>query len=132
MDNYHLHGTVIKGAGWATQTGYPTANLDPQYYHDHPVPYGLYACHVSIGDRPQVYEGITIIGVPPKAGEPTPKIEIYILDFKENILGSTINADVIEKIRDVRTYVDTDTLIKQIKKDIEYAREIFFRLRDTR
>ena len=54
-------------------------------------------------------------------------LEVYILDFKEEIYGEHVRVDFLHKFRDEEKYVDLDTLRLQIARDVENARTFFKR-----
>jgi riboflavin kinase / FMN adenylyltransferase len=119
-----LKGRVIKGEGWATLVGFPTANIDRKHFYKNPIANGIYAGWVKIGRQQKKYRGLSVIGVPSFFRAAYPKVEVYILDFKKNILGRTIEFEVVEKVRSIKKFADTTELIKQMKQDEAQARRI--------
>lgn len=129
----HIKGRVIKGECVGREIGYPTANLERGYFDEHTIGSGVYACRVLIKKtrkqknkktKMSRMKGIAIIGSSPAKVGDEKKIEVYILDFNDDIYGQFLEAEIVEKIRDIEKYENTSDLIKQIEKDITAARKI--------
>jgi len=128
-----LKGRVLKGEGWATLVGYPTANLDQKYFKQNPVASGVYACRVWL-DTPakkettrqqeKKYKGIAIIGVSSFFKYGQPKVEVWLMDFKRNIVGRTLSAELVKKLRPLKKFKNAQGLIKQSKEDEQQARQV--------
>ncbi len=141
---YHLRGKVIHGDGWGRKMGYPTANLDRRYFVHHPVPKGVWACRVRLYKKVGTgrdlsvqkvrrfnnwLKGIAVIG---ETGEAMSrrdrraqgKVEVYIIDFNNNIYGWHCEAEIVQKIRSLRKYGSPRALAVQIGRDIETARRV--------
>ena len=71
----------------------------------------------SLGVRPAVY----------KDGRPT--LEVYLLDFNQEIYGLHIQVDFIHKLRDEAMFPNLTELTEQIKKDVENTRNYFLNRR---
>jgi riboflavin kinase/FMN adenylyltransferase len=52
-------------------------------------------------------------------------VEIYLLDWSGDLYGKEIEVKVLEKIRDIVNFKNTEDLIKQIQEDVKKAREYF-------
>ena len=70
------------------------------------------------------YGAVLNVGVRPTFGESDVVVEIHILDFAEDIYGETLEVTVLDKLRDERRFSDVQSLVRQIEKDIETARDI--------
>jgi riboflavin kinase/FMN adenylyltransferase len=118
---YSIEGTVIKGKGRGQAIlNIPTANITT------PVEiaprHGVYA--VRIGFNNSVYDGVANIGRNPTFGNAEVSYEVHLFNFSRDILGKTIRIYFIDRIRDERRFPDPSSLEKQIRSDIESAREI--------
>ncbi len=113
-------GIVIKGASLAKQLGFPTANINP--HHEVLPPPGVYSVMIIFNRRP--FMGACYIGTKPtiKHGLNVIHIEAHIFNFHQNIYGKDLEVQFIKKIRDERKFNTLESLAKQIKKDIIYAK----------
>lgn len=116
-------GTVIKGSSLATRLGFPTANIDP--HHEVLPPSGVYA--ISAIFKNKKFKGVCYIGSKPTFISPGQRhIEAYIFSFNKNIYGEYLEIQFIKKMRDERKFSSPETLAKQVKKDINLAKEASF------
>jgi len=118
--SYQVKGTVVKGRNRGGKLlGFPTANLDIK---DALCPKtGVYAVFVNVDNRR--FFGAANVGVSPTFDDHMFTVEIYILDFNQNIYDRQISVDFVKKIRDERKFADISLLSDQIKKDVMSARE---------
>ena len=116
-------GTVLHGDERGRELGFPTANLAPEEALVCPG-HGVYAClassagleprpaAVSIGVRPTFNTG---------RGE---LIEAYILDFDGDLYDSELRLDFLARLRGERRFSDADSLVEQMRHDVELTREL--------
>ncbi|NIS75388.1 MAG: bifunctional riboflavin kinase/FAD synthetase [Deltaproteobacteria bacterium] len=117
---FDVCGKIIHGAGRGRGLGFPTANID--FRSDLiPLP-GVYAVMVGIGGSR--YMGLTNVGFNPTFGEKTLRVEVYILDFSEDIYGEEISLYFIDRIRDERKFASVEDLVAQMKRDVKRGRKI--------
>ncbi len=118
---YQIRGKVIKGRErGGSKLGFPTANIK---LHDELCPkIGVYAVHVetSLGD----FKGVANIGFSPTFGDNMFTIEVHILDFNHDIYNTRIRVNMVQRLRDEKKFDSIDQLSKQIRHDIETARDI--------
>ena len=118
---YSIEGTVIKGKGRGQAIlNVPTANITTPI--EIAPKQGVYA--VRIGFNNSVYEGVANIGRNPTFGNAEVSYEVHLFNFSRDILGKKIRIYFIKRIRDERRFPDPYSLEKQIRSDIETAREI--------
>ena len=120
---YSLEGRVIAGHRLGRKLGFPTANLDVNFYKL--LPLGVYAVRVRVGRN--WYKGICNIGYRPTVNTisaPVPLTEVHILDFNKSIYGRRIEVVFIAKIRGEEKFADLDALKNQLAQDKETARKI--------
>ena len=121
--NYRLMGKVIWGSGRGKDLGFPTANLEilnglyPKT--------GVYAVEVIIGNK--TYLGVADVGYNPTFGNNPLSVEVHILDFSRDIYGEEIQLVFYERIRDEKAFKSPDSLIRQMRKDVDVARKILLR-----
>lgn len=120
-NKFYIVGKVIHGEGRGRNIGFPTANLD---ITAHWLPTGVYGVRVCL-DR-TYYFGVMNIGVKPTFhSHATNSVEIYIIDFSDNIYGKLLEVESLFKIREERKFNSVNELIDQIKKDIALASSKF-------
>jgi riboflavin kinase/FMN adenylyltransferase len=115
---YRVSGPVIKGAGRGKRLGYPTANI--QFAQELlPLP-GVYVVDVEVsGSRTR---GVANVGFNPTFGENSLGVEVHILDFGGDLYGQEVSVYFRDRIRDERKFRSADELVRQIDKDVQYAR----------
>jgi len=124
--HYPILGKVIEGAKRGHLLGFPTANLEicDELY---PLP-GVYAVEALWKGQP--FNGLANVGWNPTfqtEGEGKISLEVYILDFNEDIYGEEIQVDFIRRIRNEARFDSIAQLITQIQKDVEWAQENVFK-----
>ncbi len=60
----------------------------------------------------------------PTFGESAVKVEVHLLDFDGDLYGAFIEVELLERLRTIESFAGPDALIKQLRIDIERAREI--------
>ncbi len=123
---YSISGRVVRGDQLGRKLGFPTANV--QMKHNRPPLTGIFAVQFTRSSGVAL-RGVASLGVRPtvKAQGAAPVLEVYIIDFKEEIYGEHVRVDFLHKFRDEEKYVDLDTLRLQIARDVENARTFFKR-----
>lgn len=105
--NLKVRGKVVSGQKEGRKLGFPTANLN-------------FSDKVESG----VYRGIVEFeGQKYKAGviyfAKEHLLEAHLLDFSGDLYEKEIEVEIIEKIRDIVKFKNSEELIEQIKKDLE-------------
>jgi len=121
---FEITGKIIHGDGRGKTIGIPTANL--QTWQEQAVPKnGVYACTGSVGGIKRYC--LVNIGTRPTfhTGEKTNTIEAYLLDFDGNIYGEEMRLSFVSRLRDEIRFSGIESLISQIHKDIEHAKNLF-------
>lgn len=111
---FRVSGIVTRGAGRGTGLGFPTANLD-QIRSMLPG-HGVYASRVEVGG--QAYRAAINLGPNPTFGENRTKVEVHILDLKQDLYDQTLHCDMIAKVRDVVRFEGIQQLLAQIEQDL--------------
>ncbi len=145
---YALTGKVVEGHKLGRQLGFPTANIQVENYKLIPAN-GVYAVKVAMGngqwatgnsdtqqlrtlnkghtERSRSAEtlfGALNIGTRPTFDNGARSIEVFILDFDKDIYGETITITFAERLRDELKFPDKESLIEQMKADVQQARKI--------
>ncbi len=119
--SFCLQGCVTTGAGRGTELGFPTANLDINSEQAIPAE-GVYATWAYIGDK--AYQSVTNIGQRPTFGGGGRTVEVYILNYHDNLYERELKIDIIERLRGEIRFDSTEALKKQIIEDIKQSRVI--------
>ncbi len=125
---YPIEGNVIRGAGRGEKLLHvPTANITTP---NELVPKeGVYA--VRIGFRGEFFDGVANIGKKPTFGDAVTSYEVHIFNFSGNLLGEHLRIYFVDWIRSERSFPDALSLEKQIRYDIEHAKEILSKKKPT-
>jgi riboflavin kinase / FMN adenylyltransferase len=117
---YNISGIVIEGKKRGRLLGFPTANIKPDKVL---MPArGVYAVTVQLEERQ--YGGVLNIGLNPTFADGELSIEVYLIDFNENIYGKRLNICFIDRIRDEIKFDGPEQLIGQITRDVDQAKAI--------
>lgn len=118
--DFALTGRVVHGFHRGRELGFPTANLDTG--PDRAVPAnGIYATWARVdGAR---HMAATSIGVRPTFDNGPRSVEAYLLDFSGDLYGKEMTLEFIERQRDELRFDGVDTLVAQIKRDVQHVRE---------
>ncbi|MEZ4922637.1 MAG: bifunctional riboflavin kinase/FAD synthetase [Crocinitomicaceae bacterium] len=120
---FTFKGNVVKGDKIGSQLGYPTANIG-NIENTQIIPgSGVYAVKVNVEEKE--LSGMMNIGVRPTVTDSKERrIEVHILDFNQDLYGKEIEVKVIDRVREERTFSDTNELKEQIAKDEISCRHI--------
>ena len=119
---YSITGQVIQGDGRGKNLGFPTANLRPYSQHKLVPKFGIYATHFYADNSR--YDSVTYIGNRSTFHLSDPVIEVHVLDKQMDLYNKEIRLDFHEYIREDETFPSAESLVEQIRKDIEKTRKI--------
>jgi riboflavin kinase/FMN adenylyltransferase len=115
---FQMRGEVVHGDHRGRQLGFPTANLVPDEALVCPG-HGVYAARadgacaaVSVGVRPTFGTGRAVL------------IESYLLDRDVDLYGQTLRVEFLQRLRGERRFDSVETLIEQMRRDVEITREL--------
>lgn len=118
---YQIRGTVMTGRDRGGRLlGFPTANI--KLYDELSPKTGVYA--VTVECKGSKYKGVANIGYSPTFDDRIFTVEAHILDFNDDIYGQKIRVNFIKRLRDEKKFLNISELSKQIRKDIDKARDI--------
>jgi len=121
--HFSISGEIKGGKNRGKKLGFPTANIYPESYHVLPKE-GVYITKTLLDDR--FYNSITNIGSNPTFEGSNPiSIETYILDFHQDVYSKKIEVFFLKEIRAEIKFSSKDELVKQVREDINKAREFF-------
>lgn len=117
---FSVQSVVIKGLGKGTTLGFHTANVDVNHLCLPPL--GVYTVYVRHGDK--YYAGIANLGVAPTVRDnPSPILEVHILDETVHLLGEEIEIVFNQFVRSEKKFASLEALKEQIAKDVQFARD---------
>ncbi|HEX9850977.1 bifunctional riboflavin kinase/FAD synthetase [Candidatus Deferrimicrobium sp.] len=115
---YVVSGRVIPGAARGRKLGFPTANVE--FVQELlPLP-GVYVIDAAVGGV--VRRGVANVGFNPTFGENSLGVEVHLLDFAGDLYGQDMSVRFRDRIRDERKFKSVEELVRQIEKDVGYAR----------
>lgn len=122
--SYCVSGNVIRGDAIGRKINFPTANILP-FDSDKILPAnGVYATYAIVGNSR--YKSLTNIGLRPTIESAEYRFETHLLDFDDNIYGSEITVEFVDRIRDEAKFNSLEELENQIRRDVIRANETIF------
>lgn len=115
-----IEGVVRHGRRIGRTLGFPTANL--------PVPAetetadGVYRSRAEVAGR--WYDAMSNLGRNPSVGGVERRLETHIFGFDGELYGCLLRVELLERIRDERTFATVEELRAQIERDKEYILSI--------
>ena len=119
-----LTGKVVAGEGRGRSLGFPTANLDVEGDIEKILGSGVYAAMAAWGGAEIEYPAVVNVGVRPTFSPGELAVEAHIIDFAGDLYGKTLRIRTVKKLRDERRFPNLDTLVEQLGRDVEIAREV--------
>jgi len=119
---YSISGHVVHGDKLGRDIGFPTANI--QLKHNRPPLMGIFAVELY-GLNGAPLPGVASLGKRPtvKGADAVPVLEVHLFDFNADIYGRRVRVDFLHKLRDEEKYPDLDSLVAQIRRDVENAKQ---------
>lgn len=119
---YTLSGKIAHGKKLGRQLGFPTINLK---MGNRPIAVnGIFAVLVKGLDN-RILRGVASIGTRPTVNGTGTILEVYILDFAEQIYGRCVDVEILHKIREEEKFDSLNALTVQINQDINEAKTYF-------
>ncbi|MEM1277035.1 MAG: bifunctional riboflavin kinase/FAD synthetase [Pseudomonadota bacterium] len=119
-----VSGPVIQGDQRGRDLGYPTANLA---FGEQITPcFGIYAAEVIVHDGPHAgrHPGVASIGERPTFGVNVPNFEVHLFNFKGDLYGAEISANLVTRLRGEEKFDTIEALIAQMDRDSAQARKV--------
>ena len=117
---YLVKGEVVHGAKRGRALGFPTINLAIAPERLLPRD-GIYAMTVRVRDEDVA--AAASLGVRPTfGGGGDRRLEAYLLDWKGDVYGDTIEAAFVRRLRDELRFASAEELTQQIALDVEATR----------
>ena len=121
--NYSISGTVVHGKKIGRTIGYPTANIEVDPIKLLPKK-GAYIVDVFVGDYH--YKGMLSIGTNPTVNGTKVSVEVYILDFDEDIYGQEISVNFRDFLHEEIKFNDLEELMVRLDEDKKRTAEFNF------
>lgn len=118
---FAVEAIVERGDGRGHEFGYPTANLSLGDFQ-RPA-YGIYAVRVRLDDERE-HCGVASFGVRPMFEPPKELLEVYIVDWRGDLYGRTVEVDFVEYIRPEAKFDSVDALVERMHEDEAEARRL--------
>ena len=117
---YSISGRVDHGDKLGRDIGFPTANI--QLKHTRPPLMGIFAVELA-GLNGAPLPGVASLGKRPTVKNPdaAPVLEVHLFDFDADIYGRRVHVNFLKKLRDEARFPDLDTLVAQIRRDVDEA-----------
>jgi len=119
---YTILGTVMRGDDLGKKIGFPTANLSA--HNEQFPPNGVYFAEAKLDGV--AYPGVVNLGYRPTVSSSKTErvLEIHLLDFDRDIYGKDLEVRFIRYLRPEKKFENVDTLVRQIERDVQQAREL--------
>jgi riboflavin kinase/FMN adenylyltransferase len=122
---YSLSGKVSHGQKLGRQLGYPTINI--KMGSKTLIVKGIFAVMVKGIDN-RVLQGVASLGTRPTVNGVDSILEVYILDFNQDVYGYSVEVDFLYKIRDEKKFDSIEALTVNIEQDVVLAKQYFEQL----
>lgn len=119
---YRMSGRVAHGEKLGRELGFPTANI--HLHRQASALQGIFVVEVFGLDK-EPLQGVASVGTRPTVNETKALLEVYLLDFNQDIYGKHIQVSFLKKLRDEEKFDSLDELIEQIQLDVEQAQAYF-------
>ncbi|ASW73434.1 riboflavin biosynthesis protein RibF [Chryseobacterium piperi] len=111
---YAVSGKVIHGKKIGRTIGYPTANINTESIKLLPKK-GAYIVEVEV--KGQQYKGMLSVGTNPTVGGKALTVEVYILDFNEDIYDQNITVKFRDFLHEEIKFEGLEKLIERLDED---------------
>lgn len=119
---YTLSSEVVEGNKLGRTIGYPTANLALPANHKLIPANGVYAVWVKTDEAR--HGGMMNIGLRPTVNGKQLTLEVYILDFDNDIYGKSLTVEFVELLRKEQKFENLEALKDQLAKDKEATEQV--------
>ena len=121
---YSLSGRVAHGKKLGRELGYPTINI--KMGDKTLIVKGIFAVRVKGIDN-RVLPGVASIGTRPTVNGVDTILEVYILNFNQDVYGHSVEVEFLHKLRDEQKFDSLDELAVHIGRDTANAIAYFER-----
>ncbi|WP_294321599.1 bifunctional riboflavin kinase/FAD synthetase [uncultured Chryseobacterium sp.] len=121
--SYSVSGTVVHGKKIGRTIGYPTANIETDSIKLLPKK-GAYIVEVFVKD--QHYKGMLSVGTNPTVNGEKLTVEVYILDFNDDIYNEKITVKFRDFLHDEIKFEGIEKLIERLDEDKRLTENFIF------
>lgn len=121
--SYSVSGSVVHGKKIGRTIGYPTANIETDSIKLLPKK-GAYIVEVLV--KGKKYKGMLSVGTNPTVNGEKLTVEVYILDFNEDIYGENLTVSFRDFLHDEIKFEGLDKLIERLDEDKRLTEEFQF------
>ncbi|CAI8801867.1 bifunctional riboflavin kinase/FAD synthetase [Chryseobacterium sp. IT-36CA2] len=121
---YSVSGTIVHGKKIGRTIGYPTANIDTESIKLLPKK-GAYIVEVFI--KGNQYKGMLSVGTNPTVNGEKLTVEVYILDFDDNIYDEKITVRFRDFLHDEIKFESLEKLIEKLDLDKKHTQDYDFK-----
>ncbi|MEO9571856.1 MAG: bifunctional riboflavin kinase/FAD synthetase [Polaribacter sp.] len=118
--NFMLTGNVVNGKQLGGKIGFPTANINVKEDYKLIPKTGVYVVQSKINNK--IVFGMMNIGNRPTVNGNHQTIEVHFFDFNQDLYNQFLTIELLYFLRDEKKFSSIETLIQQIKKDEQTAR----------
>jgi len=119
---YRMSGRVAHGEKLGRELGFPTANI--HLHRQASAIQGIFVVEVfGLDDEP--LQGVASVGTRPTVNETKALLEVFLLDFDQDIYGRHIQVSFLKKLRDEEKFNSLDELKEKIQWDVDQAQAYF-------
>ena len=119
---YSLSGRIAHGQKLGRELGFPTINI--KMGDKTLIVKGIFAVSVKGIDN-RLLQGVASIGTRPTVNGVDTILEVYILDFSQDVYGYSVEVEFLHKIRDELKFDSLEELTTHIGQDTEKAKAFF-------
>lgn len=120
--SYSVSGTVVHGKKLGRTIGYPTANIETDSIKLLPKK-GAYIVEVFVNKNQ--YKGMLSIGTNPTVNGEKLTVEVYILDFNENIYDQNIIVKFRDFLHEEIKFEGLEKLVERLDEDKKLTEDFF-------
>ncbi|WP_439479147.1 bifunctional riboflavin kinase/FAD synthetase [Chryseobacterium aquaticum] len=120
--SYSVSGTVVHGKKLGRTIGYPTANIETDSIKLLPKK-GAYIVEVFVNENQ--YKGMLSIGTNPTVNGEKLTVEVYILDFNENIYDQNITVKFRDFLHEEIKFEGLEKLVERLDEDKKLTEDFF-------
>jgi len=121
---YSVSGTVVHGKKIGRTIGYPTANIDTESIKLLPKK-GAYIVEVSV--KGSLFKGMLSVGTNPTVNGDQLTVEVYILDFDDDIYDEKITVRFRDFLHDEIKFESLEKLIEKLDLDKKHTQDYDFK-----
>lgn len=119
--DYAIIGRVSHGRKLGRRLGYPTLNIELNK-GGNPL-HGVYVVRVKVAGK--YYQAVASVGHNPTVGGNAKRLEVYILDFNQQVYGQTVKVLFYKKLRNEVEFDSLCALRTAIEDDVQKTKHYF-------